>query len=84
MAVAAVEVDTVMVVGMATVGTGDMDIEDMAVIMRTALIFAHIPIGMGILIGIPIGEVAGCQDIGNMVIGLPVIMCLAIKKYGML
>jgi hypothetical protein len=76
MVVATVEVDTVMVVGMATVGTGDMDIEDMAVIMRTVLIFAHIPIGMGILIG----EAAGCQDIGDMVIGFPVIMCLAIKK----
>ena len=77
MGVATVEVDTVMVVGMATVGTADMDIEDMAaVIMLTVLIFAHIPIGMGILIG----EAAGCQDIGDMVIGFPVIMCLAIKK----
>ena len=66
-----------MVVGMALVGTGDMDIEDMAVIMRTVLVF---PTGMGILIGIDIGEAAGCQDIGNMVIGFPVIMCLAIKK----
>jgi len=78
--VATVEVDTVMVVGMATVGTGDMDIEDMAVIMRTVLIFAHIPIGIGIHIIIHIGEAAGCRDIGNMVIGFPVIMCLAIKK----
>jgi len=74
------EVDIVIVVGMATVGTGDMDIEDMAVVMCTVLIFAHILTGMGILIGIDIGEAAGCQDIGNMVIGFPVIMCLAIKK----
>jgi len=78
--VAGVGVDTVMVVGMATVGTGDMDIEDMAVIMRTVLVFAPIPTGTGILIGIDIGEAAGCQDIGNTAIGFPVIMCLAIKK----
>jgi len=78
--VAAVEVDTVMVMGIATVGTGNMDIEDMAVTMRTVLIFAPIPTGMGIRIGIDIGEAAGCQDIGNMVIGFPVMMCLAIKK----
>ena len=61
--------------------TGDLDIEDMAVIMRTVLIFAHIPIGIGIHIIIHIGETAGCRDIGNMVIGFPVIMCLAIKEY---
>jgi hypothetical protein len=81
MVVATVEVDTVTVVDMATVGTGDMDIEDTAVIMRTVLIFAHIPIGIGIHIIIHIGETAGCRDIGNMVIGFLVIMCLAIKKY---
>jgi len=68
-------------VGIATVDTGDLDIEDMAVIMRTVLIFAHIPIGIGIHIIIHIGETAGCRDIGNMVIGFPVIMCLAIKEY---
>jgi len=79
--VAGVGVNTVMVVGMATVGTGDMDIEDMAVIMRTVVIFAHIPIGIGIHIIIHIGETAGCRDIGHMVIGFPVIMCLAIKEY---
>jgi len=84
MAVATVEVDTVMVVGMAMVATGDMDIEGMAVIMRTVLIFAHIPMGIGIHIIIDIGEAAGWRDIGNMVIGFPVIMCLAIKKYGTL
>ena len=78
--VGTVGVDTVMAVGMATVGTGDMDIEDMAVIMRTVLVSAPIATGMGILIGIDMGGAAGCQDIGNMVIGFPVIMVFAIRK----
>jgi len=73
MAMATVEVDTVMAVGMAMVATGDMDIGDTAVI-----IFVHIRMGIGI--HIHIGEIAGCRDIGNMVIGFPVIMCLATKK----
>ena len=67
-------------VGIATVDTGDLDFEDMAVIMRIVLIFAHIPIGIGIHIIIHIGDAAGCRDIGNMVIGFPVIMSLAIKR----
>jgi hypothetical protein len=91
-----VEVDTVMVVGMAMVATGDMDIGDMVVGMAMAatgdidigdtavLIFVHIPMGIGVPIIIHMVEVAGCRDIGNMVIGFPVIMCLAIKKYGTL
>jgi len=67
----------------AAAGAAVMDITAMGDMGDTEvlIILVIIPIGMGIIIT-PIEDAAGCRDIGNMVIGFPVIIRLAIKKIG--